>query len=89
LTFDPPFRLEKLTQKNDLLEKLSDRIDFEYFRKTLSVLRDADTAPSKGDMPGYGEVLIFQIHIQQHRTNISDNNTDFAILDRLGFMRLL
>ena len=40
--FDEQFRLEKLSKKNDPLEKLSRHIDFEFSRKTLSVLRDVD-----------------------------------------------
>ena len=58
--FDEQFRLEKLSKKNDLLKKLSRHIDFEFFRKTLSVLRDADATSSKVGRPGYDEVLMFK-----------------------------
>ena len=87
--FDSPFRLEKLTQKYDPLEKLSAHIDFEYFRKTMSVLRDLELHPSKGGRPSYYEVLMFKILILQRYYNISDDNTEYAILDRLSFMRFL
>jgi len=49
--FDEQFRLEKLSQKRDPLEKLSGYIDFEYFRSTLSALRNEDTDPSRGGRP--------------------------------------
>lgn len=87
--FDEQFRLEKLSQKNDPLERLSSHIDFEFFRKPLSVLRDSETDPSKGGRPSYDEVLMFKILILQRYYNISDDNTEYAILDRLSFMRFL
>lgn len=87
--FDEQFRLEKLSKKNDPLEKLSKHIDFEFFRKTLSALRDADINHSKGGRPGYDEVLMFKILVLQRYYNISDDNTEYAILDRLSFMRFL
>ena len=87
--FDEQFRLEKLSKKNDPLEKLSRHIDFEFFRKTLSVLRDVDANSSKGGRPGYDEVLMYKILILQRYYNISDDNTEYAILDRLSFMRFL
>jgi len=87
--FDEQLRLEKLSQKNDPLEKLSAHIDFEFFRKPLSVLREVSTDPSKGGRPSYDEVLMFKILILQRYYNISDDNTEYAILDRLSFMRFL
>jgi IS5 family transposase len=87
--FDEQFWLEKLSKKNDPLEKLSRHIDFELFRKTLPLFRDADTNSSKGGSPGYDEVLMFKILILQRYYNISDDNTENAILDRLSFMRFL
>lgn len=87
--FDEQFRLEKLSRKNDPLERLSSHIDFEFFRKPLSVLRDSETTPSKGGRPSYDEVLMFKILILQRYYNISDDNTEYAILDRLSFMRFL
>jgi IS5 family transposase len=37
----------------------------------------------------YDEVLMYKILILQRYYNISDNNTEYAILDRLSFMRFL
>lgn len=87
--FDEQFRLEKLSQKNAPFEKLSAHIDFEFFRKLLSALREVSTDPSKGGRPSYDEVLSFKILILQRYYNISDDNTEYAILDRLSFMRFL
>jgi hypothetical protein len=76
--FDEQFRLEKLSQKKDPLERLSSHIDFEFFRKPLSVLRDSETDPSRGGRPSYDEVLMFKILILQRYYNISDDNTEVS-----------
>ena len=55
----------------------------------MSLLRDSATYPSKGGSPSYDEVLMFKILILQRYYNISDDNTEYAILDRLSFMRFL
>ena len=81
--FDSPFRLEKLTMQNDPLDKISTHIDFEYFRKTLFFLRDLELDPYKGGSPSYDEVLMFKILILLRYYNISDDNTEYAIFDRL------
>ena len=54
-----------------------------------TVLRDADANSSKGGRPGYDEILKYKILILQRYYNISDDNTEYAILDRLSFMRFL
>ena len=61
--FDSSFSLEKLTQKNDLLEKRSAYIDFEYFRKTHSGLLDSELDSSKGGRKSYDEVFMFKMCI--------------------------
>jgi IS5 family transposase len=87
--FDEQFRLEQLSKKNYPLEKLSRHIDFEFFRKTLSVFRDVDAIFSKVGKLGYDEVLMFKILILQRYYYITDNNTEYAILYRLRFMPFL
>jgi transposase, IS5 family len=87
--FDEQIRLEKLTKKQDPLERLSSYIDFEYFRKPLesSLVKDSDK--SKGGRPAYDSVLMFKILILQRYYNVSDDGIEYAILDRLSFMRFL
>jgi IS5 family transposase len=87
--FDEQFRLEQISKKQDPLERLSSHIDFEYFRKDLeSALRSPSDA-SKGGRPAYDVVLMFKILILQRYYNVSDDAIEFAILDRLSFMRFL
>lgn len=87
--FDEQIRLEKLSRKQDPLERLSQHIDFEYFRKPLEkpLIKDADK--SKGGRPAYDVVLMFKILILQRYYNVSDDAIEYAILDRLSFMRFL
>jgi len=87
--FDEQVRLEKLSKKEDPLEKLKAHIDFEYFRKALEDGLGRDTDKSKGGRPSYDVVLMFKILILQRYYNVSDDNIEYAILDRLSFMRFL
>jgi transposase, IS5 family len=87
--FDEQIRLEKLSKKQDPLERLSGHIDFEYFRKPLENALRPSTDNSKGGRPGYDLVLLFKILILQRYYNVSDDGIEYAILDRLSFMRFL
>jgi len=87
--FDEQIRLEKLSKKEDPLEKLSSHIDFEYFRKPLQKALVKDTDKTKGGRPAYDVVLMFKILILQRYYNVSDDAIEYAILDRLSFMRFL
>lgn len=87
--FDEQVRLEKLSKKQDPLERLSSHIDFEFFRNPLHQFFDKDTDRSKGGRPAYDYVLMFKVLILQRYYNLSDDTMEYAILDRLSFMRFL
>jgi IS5 family transposase len=87
--FDEQERLERLSRKQDPLERLSAHIDFEYFRKPLEGYLDKDIDRTKGGRPAYDYVLMFKILILQRYYNVSDDAIEYAILDRLSFMRFL
>jgi len=87
--FDEQIRLDKLSKKQDPLERLSSHIDFEYFRKPLEKFFKKETENSKGGRPAYDAVLMFKILILQRYYNVSDDAIEYAILDRLSFMRFL
>jgi hypothetical protein len=55
----------KRTPRKRPLERLSSHIDFEFFRKPLSVLRGSEIDPSMGGRQSYDEVLMFKILILQ------------------------
>lgn len=87
--FDEQIRLEKLSKKQDPLERLSSHIDFEYFRKPLEKFFEKQTKDTKGGRPAYDCILMFKILILQRYYNVSDDAVEYAILDRLSFMRFL
>lgn len=86
--FDEEFRLEKLSSQNDPLVKLKERIDFELFRPLLEETFRKEEKGIGGARP-YDYVMMFQILILQRYYNIGDDKMEFAILDRLSFMRFL
>jgi IS5 family transposase len=85
--FDDDLKLKKLTKQGDPLLKLKD-IKWEIFRPIL------ETATLKednglGGRPPYDRVLLFKILILQRLYNISDEQIEYQINDRLSFMRFL
>jgi transposase, IS5 family len=89
--FSEEFRFDKLSKQGDPLEKLAQSINFEHFRLTLlHALEQSSTTPTnKGGRPSFDVVLMFKILIVQRLYNLSDDQTEYAILDRLSFMRFL
>lgn len=86
--FDWHDRLGKLDKNEDPLTQLDKLINWEQFRPTLEKIRKKKTPSSPG--PKYYDVLLmFKILILQSLYNLSDEATEFQILDRLSFMRFL
>lgn len=86
--FDMQNRLDSLSKFGDPLEKLKQVVNFEVFRTDLE--RGLDFSDrSKGGRPPYDAVLIFKILVLQSLYNLSDEQTEFQIKDRLSFMRFL
>lgn len=87
--FDEYEQLEKLSKLRDPLEKLSGRIDFEAFRETLNgIYEKADRKSAAGAKP-YDYVQMFKIVILQRLYNLSDEQMEFQINDRLTFKRFV
>jgi IS5 family transposase len=86
--FDEEVRLEKLAEQSDPLVKLRENIDFEIFRPLLEEAFYKEDRGRGGARP-YDYVMMFKILILQRYYSIGDDKTEFAILDRLSFMRFL
>ncbi|MFV0565855.1 MAG: IS5 family transposase [Flavobacteriaceae bacterium] len=86
--FDQDLRLNKLSQLGDPLEKFKAGIDFEQFR---AILEDnlSKQPKGKGGRPPYDYVLLFKILILQRFYNLSDDQMEYQINDRMSFMRFL
>ena len=86
--FDQDIRLSKLSTLGDPLERLNNHVDFEMFR---TLLQDTLTkeAKGKGGRPPYDYVMMFKVLILQRFYNISDDQVEYQINDRMSFMRFL
>lgn len=86
--FDGDFRIEKLIKLGCPLNKLSNYIDFESFRPLLSN-SFLSFEKGLGGRPPYDYVVMFKILILQKYFNLSDDQVEFQINDRISFMRFL
>ena len=81
-------QLERLTKLGDPLEKVNAAIDWEIFRAPIRKrVRKEDY--SKGGRPPMDEIMMFKITLLQDWDNISDDNVEYLINDRLSFQRFL
>lgn len=86
--FDQDIRLSKLSQLGDPLEILNNGVDFEMFRVILE--DNLSKAPKgKGGRRPFDYVMMFKILILQRYYNLSDDQVEFQINDRMSFMRFL
>jgi IS5 family transposase len=86
--FDQDIRLSKLSQLGDPLERLNKGVDFEIFRLIL-IEKLSKLSLGPGGRPPYDYVMMFKILILQRYYNLSDDQVEFQINDRLSFMRFL
>lgn len=86
--FDWHDRLVKLDKNADPLKQLDALVDWEQFRPTIEQVRQKERKSNAGAKP-YDAILMFKILIIQSLYNLSDDATEFQILDRLSFMRFL
>ena len=86
--WDQDIRLSKLSQLGDPLERLNQGVDFKIFRILLED-RLSKLSKGKGGRPPYDYVLMFKILILQRYYNLSEDQVEYQINDRLSFMRFL
>ena len=86
--FDEELRLQKLSAKGDPLERLNQKIKWEEFRPIIEDgIKKEPKAP--GGRPPYDVILKFKMMILQRYYNISDEQLEYQVNDRLTFMRFL
>ena len=86
--FDLDDRYEQLSKFGDPLERLLGAVNFEAFRYRLDkALKRADR--TKGGRPPHDAVLMFKVLVLPALYNLSDEQAEFMIRDRLSFMRFL
>lgn len=86
--FDLATRYQALSQHGDPLDALSFHVPWETFRPTLEAVLHRSKREKGGRAP-FDAVLMFKILILQSLYNLSDDQTEYQIRDRLSFMRFL
>ena len=86
--FDEDNRLNKISKLGDPLEVLEKAINWEMFRGVLTrACRKEST--ERGGRPPYDVVMMFKIIVLQRLYNLSDDQTEYQINDRMSFARFL
>ena len=86
--FDIEDRQNRLSELGDNLEALDTVIDWNMF---LPVIKKALQKEHKGQggRPPFDYIMMFKILILQRYYNLSDEQTEYQITDRISFMRFL
>ena len=89
--FDLERRLDALSAKGDPLEMIKTTVPWEAFRADIEAAtgKKAGERKSNAGRKPYDAILKFKIVVLQSLYNLSDEQTEFLIRDRLSFMRFL
>lgn len=86
--WDVDERYALLSKAGDPLERLDAVVPWDMFRKPLAkALKRSDG--SKGGRPPFPALMMFKILVLQALYNLSDDQTEFVINDRLSLMRFI
>lgn len=86
--FDETKRKKKLTKMGDVLQQINEVVDWNAFRGVLDSVFPKKDKP-KGGRPPFDSLLMFKILIIKRLYNLSLDQTEFQINDRISFMRFL
>ena len=89
--FDVDRRLEAISAKGDPLVTISAAVPWEEFRRPIEVVTETKPAERKSNAgrPGYDTILKFKMVVLQALYNLSDEQVEIQVRDRLSFMRFL
>lgn len=86
--FDLDNRYRDLSKSGDPLERLNAVIDWELFRPVLDLVDEKERKSRAGRKPT-DRVLMFKMLVLQNKYNLSDEQLEFQVTDRLSFARFL
>ena len=86
--FDLRERQKKLLATRDFLDRVNRFVAWESFRPVLDKALARSTG-DKGGRPPFDAVLMFKVLVLQALYNLSDEQTEYQILDRQSFMMFL
>ncbi|HHE33224.1 MAG TPA: transposase, partial [Chlorobaculum parvum] len=87
--FDEQFLLERLTKLKDPLVKLEAHIDWQLFAPILEVAFTKPSNRKSMGRPPFDRLMMFKLLILQSLYNLSDDQTEYQMTDRLSFKRFL
>ena len=87
--FDEHFLLERLTKLKDPLVKLEAHIDWQLFAPILEVAFSKPANRKNMGRPPFDRLMMFKLLILQSLYNLSDDQMEYQITDRLSFKRFL
>jgi transposase len=82
--FDCEYQLDKINQINDFLRRLDELIDWSIFLDLLTQVRPSEKKFHAG-RPAFDVLLMFKILILKTVYNLSDDQVELQIRDRLSF----
>ncbi len=88
--FDFEDRWENLRNLNaaKVLVRLNSQVDWEVFRAQLETIRLKERKSNAGRKP-FDVILMFKVMVLQSLYNLSDEQAEFQIKDRMSFMQFL
>ena len=87
--FDQEDKERELSEKGNPLERLSKVVDFELFRQELEDALLPKERKSNAGAKRYDVVMMFKLMVLQRYYNLSDEQTEYQIVDRTSFRRFL
>lgn len=86
--YDSNKKLDKISKMGDVLEQMNRIVNWEVFKKSLDEAIPRSKR-RKGGRPPYNNILMFKILVIKRLFNLSFEQTEFQINDRISFMRFL
>ena len=86
--FDYESRMKTLERGPDPLARLNARIDWKIFRQDLERAVEKE-ARGPGGRPRHDVVMMFKVLVLQRYYNLSDEQTEYQLNDRLLFQKFL
>ncbi|GHU69235.1 hypothetical protein FACS189413_07790 [Bacteroidia bacterium] len=87
--FDTDHTKEKLSQIGNPLERLSNVVDFEMFRPELEENMLNHNKKNNAGAKPFDVVMMFKIMLLGRYYNLSDEQTEYQIVDRMSFRDFL
>jgi IS5 family transposase len=87
--FDEKNALERLSNLGDKLEWLDKVMEWKIYRSLLDGAKPDKSGSTKGGRPPYAKLLMFKVMILQSLFNVSDEQAEYQINDRLSWKRFL